>query len=417
MDIRLLRETIGDYVTEAAGRMLLSNSAFRQAILKNRDELDQARVRRNIIAACLAQLECPGSAEEILTQAGAVGDWQAFANLISRTDLAQVMMRRAPEALATAWSEISAHVAVSPDHAYGAWIGVEPSERVALAAEFFVARGSMVIAKQCATDALARSATHDTGTRARAYQVLARLAETAGRLDLAEKYCNDIGELGTAHGAVQALAAANALRLAFLRGGASSVMPRAGEVRRLATRHPDGRALATVTLVEGLAALESGQLSTAYTLFEELKCMSLRDNDLAASAAAEAGLARVEFARGRRHSAERRARTVEAIGEVLGDVRLVLEGLAIKTAVATDDVARFGETQHLIDTRRCRAKEVGDEIALIEADIDEAILMAGQSALRTAAHDRAKRAIDRAQELGLQRIESRMRLLLGSGRS
>jgi hypothetical protein len=32
--------------------------------------------------------------------------------------------------------------------------------------------------------------------------------------------------------------------------------------------------------------------------------------------------------------------------------------------------------------RRRKAGEAGDEIALIEADMDEAILMAGQSALR-----------------------------------
>jgi hypothetical protein len=415
MDIRLLREAIGDYATEAAGRTLLSNSAFRQAILKSRGDLDQARVRRIIIAACLARLESPGSAEEVLTQAEALGDWQELANLISRADVAQVMMRRAPEALAAAWSQVSEHVEASPDHAYGTWIGVEPPERVALAAEFLVARGSLDIAKRCANNALAREAAGDAGTRVRAYHVLARLAETEGRLDLAEKYCKAITDLANASGAVRAFAAANALRLGFLREGASAVMRQVDEVRRVAAQHPDGRALATVTLVEGLAALERRQHSTAYKRFEELKYMSLRDDDLAASAAAEAGLARVEFARGRRKSAERRARTVEAIGEVLGDVRLVLEGLAIKTAVATDDVARFGEARQLIDMRRRRAKKAGDEIALVETDLDEAILMAGQSALRAAAHDRAMRAMERAQKKGLRRIEARIRLLLDRG--
>jgi len=417
IDIRLLREAIGDYATEAAGRTLLVNSAFRHAILKSRSNLDQARVRKMIIAACLARLESPGSAEEILTQAEASGDWQEFANLIARPDLAEAMMRRAPEALATAWAEVSAHVAASADHVYGAWVGVEPSERVALAAEFLVARGAMVIAERCASDALTRAAADDAATRVRAYHVLARVAETAGRLEQAEKYCNDIARLATTlgAGAVQALAAANALRLGFLREGASAVTGRAGTVRSLAAEHPDGRALATVTLVEGLAALERGHHSAAYKRFQELKRMSLRDDDLAASAAAEAGLARIEFARGRRKSAERRARTVEAIGEVLGDVRLVLEGLAIRTAVATDDVGRFGEARHLIDMRRRRANEAGDEIALIETDMDEAILMAGQSALRTAAHDRAVRAMGQARTFGLRRLEAKILHLLSSG--
>ena len=410
IDIRLLREALGDYVTEAAGRMLLVNSAFRQAIIKSRSNLDQAQVRKIIIAACLTRLEAPGSAEEILRQAEAIGDWQEFANLIARPDLAYAMMRRAPEALATAWAEVAAHVAVSADDVYGAWAGVEPPERVALAAEFIVARGAMVIAERCASDALTRAAADDAATRVRAYHTLARVAETAGRLEQAEKYCNDIAGLATTlgAGAMQALAAANALRLGFLREGASAVIGRAETVRSLVAQHPDGRALATVTLVEGLAALELGDLSAAYKRLKELKLMSLRDDDLGGSATAEAGLARLEFARGRRKSAERAARTVEAIGEVLGDVRLILEGLAIRTAVAIDDVGRFGEARHLIETRRRRANEAGDEVALIEADMDEAILMAGQSVLRMAAHDRARRAIERARTLGLRRLEEKI---------
>jgi hypothetical protein len=417
IDIRLLREAIGEYATEAAGRTLLVNSAFRDAILKSRSNLDEMRARKIIIAACLARLEAPGSAEEILTQAEVIGDWQEFASLIARPDLAEAMMRRAPEAFAAAWAEVSAHVAASADHVYGAWVGVEPPEKVALAAEFLVARGATVIAERCASDALTRAAPDDAATRVRAYLVLARVAETAGRLAQAEKYCNDIARWATTlgAGAVQALAAANALRLGFLREGASATIGRADTVRSLAAEHPDGRALATVTLVEGLALLERGDHSAAYKRLEELKRMSLRDDDLAASAAAEAGLARIEFARGRRKSAERRARTVEAIGEVLGDVRLILESLAIQTAVATDDVGRFGEARHLIEMRRRRANEAGDQIALIEADMDEAILMAGQVALRTEAHDRATRAIGRARTLGLHRLEAKILHLLGNG--
>lgn len=418
LDIRLLRETIGDYATEVAGRTLLVNSAFRRAILERRSNLDQARVRNIIIAACLAQLEAPGSAEEILTQVEAIGDWQQFASLLASSDLAEAMMRRAPEAFAVAWSEVSAHLAVAADEVYGAWAGVERPDRVALAAEFLVARGAMGLAERCARDALARAAEGDAATCLRANLVLARIAETAGRLNEAEEYCNAVAGLAATLGAgtVQALSAANALRLGFLREGASAVIGRAAPVRLLAAQHPDGRALATVTLVEGLAALERAEHSTARKRFEELKRMSLRDDDLAGSAAAEAGLARIEFARGRRKSAERRARTVETIGEVLGDVRLVLEGLAIRTAIATDDVARFGEARELIDQRRRRAGEAGDEIALIEADMDEAILMAGQAVLRSAAHDLAMRAIGRARTLGIQRLETRILHLLGSDR-
>ncbi len=417
IDICLLREAIGDYATEAAGRTLLVNSAFRQAIVKSHSNLDQVRVRRIIIAACLARLEAPGSAEEILTQAEAIGDWQEFANLIARPDLAEAMMRRAPEAFATAWAEVSANIAVSADHVFGAWAGVESPERVALAAEFLVARGAMIIAERCASDALTRAAADDAATRVRAYLTLARVAETAGHLEQAEKYCNDIAGLATTlrAGAVQALAAANALRLGFLREGASAVTGRADTVRSLVAQYPDGRALATVTLIEGLAALESGDHSAAYKRFKELKLMSLRDDDLTGSATAEAGLARIEFARGRRKSAERRARTVEAVGEVLSDVRIILEGLAILTAVAIDDVRRFAEARHLIDIRRRRANEAGDEIACIEVDMDEAILMAGQSALRTVARDRAMRAIGRARTLGLRRLEAKMLGLVGSG--
>jgi hypothetical protein len=46
--------------------------------------------------------------------------------------------------------------------------------------------------------------------------------------------------------------------------------------------------------------------------------------------------------------------------------------------------------------------------------MDEAILMAGQGALRTEAHDRALRVIDRARALGLQRLEAKIRHLLGN---
>lgn len=416
IDIRLLREAIGDYATEAAGRTLLMNSAFRRVILESRGTLDQARVRKIMIAACLACLEAPGSPEEILTQAAAIGDWREFAGLMARPDLAEALMRRAPEALAAAWGELSAHLAITADPVYGAWAGVEPPDRVALAAEFLVARGARDVAERCATDALARAAEADAATRVRANLVLARVAEMAGHLNKAEQFSNDVAGLAATlgAGAIQALAAANALRLSFLREGASAVIGRAAPVRHLAAQHPDGRALATVTLVEGLAALERADHSTARGRFEELKRMSLRDDDLAACAAAEAGLARTEFARGRRKSAARRARTVEAVGEALGDSRLVLEGLAIRTAVATDDIAGFGEARHLIQIRRRRANEAGDEIALIEADMDEAILMAGQGALRTEAHDRALRVIDRARALGLQRLEAKIRHLLGN---
>jgi hypothetical protein len=417
IDIRLLREAIGDYATEAAGRTLLVNPAFRDAILRRCNAPDQARVRMIVITACLAKLDVPGSAEEILTQAGAIGDWQEFANLMARPDLAEALMRRAPEAFAAAWSEVSAHVGSSADYVYGSWAGVQSPDRVALAAEFLVARGALAPAERLANDALMRAAEDDVATHVRAHLVRARVAETAGRLKEAEQQCVTVAGLAdrSGAGALQALAAANALRLGFLREGAAAVTGRTAGVRGLAALNPDGRALATVTLVEGLAALERGDHSAARKCFEELKRMSLRDDDFAASAAAEAGLARIEFARGQRKSAERKAHTVEAIGEVLSDVRLILEGLAIRTAVATDDVTRFDEAGQLIQTRRNRSKEAGDEIALIEADMDEAILFAGHAALRVAARDRAMHAIGRARALGLLRLEQKILRLLDSG--
>jgi hypothetical protein len=417
IEIRLLREAVGDYATEAAGRTLLVNPTFRDAILGSRSMADQAHVRMIVIAACLEKLDAPGSAEEVLTQAEALGDWQEFAKLMARPDLAAALMRRAPEAFAAAWSEVSAHVGFSADRVYGTWAGVESPDRVALAAEFLVTRGALGTAKRLANDALMRAAEDDVSTRVRAHLVCARVAETAGRLTEAEEQCVAVAGLADAFGAgaVQALAAANAVRLGFLREGAAAVTGRTAEARRLAAEHPDGRALATVTLVEGLAALERDDKFAARKCFKELKRIALRDDDFAASAAAEAGLARIEFARGRRKSAERRAHTVEAIGEVLGDVRLILEGLAIRTAVATDDVTRFGEARELIQRRRNRAKEAGDEIALIEADMDEAILFAGQAALRTDAQARAVHAIDRARALGLRRMERKILHLLDNG--
>lgn len=418
LDIRLLREAIGDYATEAVGRTVLVNPAFRRVILTGCSEEDRRRARRIVMDSCLARLDAPGSPEEILTQAKAIGNWREFANLIARPDLAEALMRQAPEALAAAWSELSAHGSAVPERVYDAWAGVEPPSRVALAAEFLVARGALLAAERCAKDAAGRAAQTDIATRVRAQLVLARVAETGGRLNEAETYTSGVAEVASiaGDGAMRALAAANILRLIFLRDGASAAASRTAAVRSLAAQYPDGRALATVTLVEGLAALDGKDLSAARTHFEELKHLALRDDDFAASAAAEAGLARAEFERGRRKSAERRARTVEAIGELLGDSRLVLEGLAIRTAVAIDDVARFQEARELIDMRRRRAGEAGDEIALIEADMDDAILMAGQAELRPAARERALRAMGRARALGHHRLEAKILHLLGSGK-
>ncbi|MDB5601169.1 MAG: tetratricopeptide repeat domain containing protein [Xanthobacteraceae bacterium] len=416
VDIRLLREAIGDYATEAAGRTLLVNPAFRDAILVDRTALDQVRVRKIIIAACIAKIETPGSAEEILTQAAAINDSEEFAALIARPDIAEALMRRAREALAAAWSELSAH-GYSADRVFATWVGVQSAGRVALAAEFLVAHGALPTSRRLADDALLRASEDDIQTRVRAHLVCARVAETAGHLQEAKQHCIAVAELadGSGAGTVRALAAANALRLDFLRDGAAALEERTSEVRRLATEHPDGRALATITLVEGLAELERGNSTVARKRFNELKRMSLRDDDLAASAAAEAGLARVEFARGRRKSAERRARNVEDIGEVLSDSRLILEGLAIRTAIAIDDVTRFDEARHLIETRRNLAEAANDQIASIEADLDEAILFAGHAGLRDAAQDLAKHAITRAGTLGLQRLEKKIvHLLAGS---
>ena len=415
LDIRLLREAIGDYATEAAGRTVLVNPAFRRAILTGRSDADRSRARRSVINSCLTRLDAPGSPEEILTQAEAIGDWREFANLIARPDLVEALMRRAPEAFAAAWSELSAHGPAAPERVYEAWAGVEPPNRVALAAEFLVARGALAAAERCAKDAAGRAAETDVATRVRAHLVLARVAETGGRLNEAEAYTSGVAELVAmaGDGAMQALAAANILRLNFLREGASGATDRTDAVRKLATQYPDGRALATVTLVEGLAALDRKDFSAARMHFDELKRLALLDDDFAVSAAAEAGLARAEFGRGRRQSAERRARTVEAIGELLGDSRLVLEGLAIRTAAAIDDIARIREASELIHVRRRRAAEAGDEIALIETDMDDAILMAGQADLRPFARDRAMRAMDRARALGLARLEAKILHLLG----
>jgi hypothetical protein len=194
------------------------------------------------------------------------------------------------------------------------------------------------------------------------------------------------------------------------------VTGRIGEIRELVTKHPDGRALATVLLVQGLAALDGGDIRSARGHFEQMKRVSLRDDDLAGSAAAEAGLARVDFARGRRKSAERRARTIEAVGELLGDTRTVLEGLAIRTAVATDDVARLTEARDIIALRRLKATETNDQIALIEADMDEAILLAGKGDdLRKRAYELATRAFERARSLGLLRLQQKIAGIIGEG--
>ena len=410
IEISLLRESIGEYATDSAGRLLIINSAFRRGILEGRSKVDQTRMREAIIAASLARLEAPGAALEILTQAEAIGDWPTFAKLVARSDLAAALMRSAPEAFAAAWSELLAHHPCSAESVYGAWAGVEPPDRVALAAEFLAVRGATPVAERLANDALARIGDGDAATRVRALLILARITETAGRLTEAAGYCAEVARMAdaAAAGPIRALAAANALRLNFLCNGPSVVCDGLAEIRQLVTEYPDGRALATVLLVEGLAALEGVDIRAARAHFDEMKRVSLRDDDLAGSAAAEAGLARVDFVRGRRRSAERRAQTVEAVGELLGDSRMVLEGLAIRTAVATDDVARFAEARDIIVLRRRRAAEANDQIALIEADMDEAILLAGKGALREKAHQLAARALDRTRSLGLRRLEQKI---------
>jgi hypothetical protein len=52
---------------------------------------------------------------------------------------------------------------------------------------------------------------------------------------------------------------------------------------------------------------------------------------------------------------------------------------------------------------------------LIETDMEEAILMAGQGALSNIARERAERAINRAQKLGLQKLAESALRLLGNG--
>jgi ATP/maltotriose-dependent transcriptional regulator MalT len=319
-----------------------------------------------------------------------------------------------PEAFAAAWSELLAHHPCSAESVYGAWVGLESPDRIALAAEFLVARGAMPVAERLANDALVRIGHGDAATRVRVLLVLARIAETAGRLTEAAGHCAEVARVAaTAAGSIRALAAANSLRLDFLCNGPSVLRDGVATIRQLVTEYPDGRALATVLLVEGLAALDGGDIRAARARFDDMKRISLRDDDLAGSAAAEAGLARADFARGRRRSAECRARTVEAVGELLGDGRIVLEGLAIRTAVATDDVARFAEAHDIIELRRRRAAEMNDQIALIEADMDEAILLAGKGALREKAHRLAARALDRTRSLGLRRLEQKITGITG----
>nr|WP_225024842.1 DUF4062 domain-containing protein [Bradyrhizobium septentrionale] len=415
IEISLLRESIGEYATDGAGRLLLINPAFRRVILGRSGTADQVRMRAAIIAASLARLEAPGAALEILTQAEAIGDWPALAKLVARSDLAAALMRSAPEAFAAAWSDLLAHHPCSAERVYGTWDGVEPPDRVALAAEFLALRGAGPVAERLASDALARIGDGEAPTRIRALLVLAQTAETAGRLTEAASHCAEVARMAdaAAAGPVRALAAANALRLDFLCNGLSAVNDGIAETRQLVTEYPDGRALATVLLVEGLAALDAGDTRTARVHFYEMRRVSLRDDDLAGSAAAEAGLARADFMRGRRRSAERRAQTVEAVGELLGDARMVLEGLAIRTAVATDDVARFAEARDIIKLRRRRAAEANDQIALIEADMDEAILLAGKGALRENAHQLATRALDRTRSLGLRRLQQKIADITG----
>ena len=404
IEISLLRESIGEYATDSAGRLLIINSAFRRGILEGRSKVDQTRMREAIIAASLAGLEAPGAALEILTQAEAIGDWPTFAKLVARSDLAAALMRSAPEAFAAAWSELLAHHPCSAESVYGAWAGVEPPDRVALAAEFLAVRGATPVAERLANDALARIGDGDAATRVRALLILARITETAGRLTEAAGYCAEVARWGGAASHSRARGSeCPSLQLPLQRSVV--VCDGLAEIRQLVTEYPDGRALATVLLVEGLAALEGVDIRAARAIAERV---SLRDDDLAGSAAAEAGLARVDFVRGRRRSAERRAQTVEAVGELLGDSRMVLEGLAIRTAVATDDVARFAEARDIIVLRRRRAAEANDQIALIEADMDEAILLAGKGALREKAHQLAARALDRTRSLGLRRLEQKI---------
>jgi hypothetical protein len=269
----------------------------------------------------------------------------------------------------------------------------------------------MPVAERLANDALARTSDSDAAIRIRALLVLARASETAGRLTEAAAHCAEVARM--AAGPLRALAAANALRLDFLCDGPSVVSDGIDAIRQLVAEHPDGRALATVLLVEGLSALDRGHIRAARVHFDEMKRVSLRDDDFAGCAAAEAGLARVDFARGRRRSAERRARIVQAAGELLGDGRMVLEGLAILTAVATDDVARFAEARDIIGVRRSRATKANDQIALIEADMDEAILFAGQGALGEKAQQLAARALERARSLGLRRLEQKIAEITG----
>jgi ATP/maltotriose-dependent transcriptional regulator MalT len=212
------------------------NPAFRRVILTGCSEEDRRRARRIVMDSCLARLDAPGSPEEILTQAKAIGNWREFANLIARPDLAEALMRQAPEALAAAWSELSAHGSAVPERVYDAWAGVEPPSRVALAAEFLVARGALLAAERCAKDAAGRAAQTDIATRVPAQLVLARVAETGGRLNEAETYTSGVAEVASiaGDGAMRALAAANILRLIFLRDGASAAASRTAAVRSLA---------------------------------------------------------------------------------------------------------------------------------------------------------------------------------------
>ena len=56
----------------------------------------------------------------------------------------------APEAFAAAWSELLAHHPCSAEGVYGAWAGVEPPDRVALAAEFLAVRGAAPASEEAA---------------------------------------------------------------------------------------------------------------------------------------------------------------------------------------------------------------------------------------------------------------------------
>ncbi|MBG0802212.1 DUF4062 domain-containing protein [Methylocystis sp. H4A] len=410
IDISLLREAVGEYATNNAGRLLFVNDVFRRIILDAGSDDDRVRMRLAIIDVSLSQVEVPGAALEILSQAEAIGDWPRLAVFLARSDLAAALMRSNPEAFAAAWSNLSAHHHSSPEQVYGAWIGVEPPDRVALAAEYLSLRSAAQVVERLAQDALARRDAGDAATRVRALLVLARFAETAGRLDDATDHCREIERMANAAGndALRALVAANTLRLDFLKGGAAAVTRRVDETRERARNSPDGRALATVLLVEGLAALDVGDLRKARAHFARVKQISLRDDDFAGGAAAEAGLARADLLRGYRKSAEEKAQSVVAVGELLGDNRLILEGLAIRTAVATDDAARFADAREIIASRRRIAEEMNDQIALIEADMDEAILFAGKSALADAAFRLAESALRRSRALGLTRLERKI---------